>query len=530
VLPVLATLAFVLGFAAYRLGLPPLVGFLAAGFCLNAAGVDGGSVLQQWADFGVTLLLFTIGLKLRIGTLLRPEIWAGASLHMGITVGAFGAAIWGLGALGLSTFSHIDLGTALLFAFALSFSSTVFAVKVLEDKGESAALHGRVAIGILIMQDLIAVLFLTATKVPSPWAFALLAVPLLRPPLMALMSRLGHGELLLLFGLSLALFVGAEGFDFVGMKADLGALVLGVLVADHPKSSEIAKSLMSVKDLFLVGFFVSIGLSSSPGLEEVLLAAVFALVVPLKVALFFLLLTRFRLRARTATLASLSLANYSEFGLIVGAIGVATGWLPSEWLAVIAIALAFTFVAASLLNAASHALYARFHERLIPWETEARHPDDLPIEIGDATILVFGMGRVGSSAYDLMRERYGDVALGLDADLATVRELQEKGRNVIHGDATDSDFWERVTLGSEGRVGLVMLAMPEHAQNLYAARRLAACRYGGVVAAVAHFDDEIAELEREGVAAVFNFYTEAGTGFAEHVVERLESLGASLSG
>ena len=521
-LPVIAAVAFVLGFGASRLGLPPLVGFLAAGFLLNALGFEGGPGLDQVADAGVTLLLFTIALKLRISTLLRPEVWAGASLHMGITVATFGAAIWGLGAAGLSVFAGIDLGVALLLGFALSFSSTVFAVKVLEQNGEMGALHGRVAIGILIVQDLIAVLFLTATKVPSPWALTLLALPLLRRPLMALMDRLGHGELLLLFGLALALFVGAEGFDFVGMKADLGALVLGVMVANHPKSSEIAKSLLSVKDLFLVGFFVSIGISATPSLADVGVATLFALVVPLKVALFFGLLTRFRLRARTATLASISLANYSEFGLIVGAIGVAMGWLAYDWLVVIAIALAISFIAASPLNNAAHAIYARFHTRLVGWETEARHPEDLPVEIGDSEILVFGMGSIGSGAYDSLHERCGDVVLGLDADADAVHEHREKGRNVIQGDATDSDFFERIAPGSARHVRLVLLAMPKQAQNLHAAQRLAASPYEGLVVATAQFDDEIAELERVGVHAVFNDYTQAGAGFAEDAMAHLE--------
>jgi predicted Kef-type K+ transport protein len=522
VLPLLAAVAFVVGFVAYRLGLPPLVGFLAAGFLLNAAGIKGGETLQQVADFGVTLLLFTIGLKLRIRTLLRPEVWAGTSLQMLITVATFGLAIWGLGAAGVGFFAGIDLGVALLIAFVLSFSSTVFALKVLEDKGESDALHGRTAVNILIMQDLIAVLFITATKVPSPWALVLIALPLLRRPLMAIMDRLGHGELLLLFGLAVSLFVGAEGFDFVGMKADLGALLLGVLVADHPKASEMAKSLLSVKDLFLVGFFLSIGMSATLRAEDFVLAFLFALAVPFKSALFFLLLTRFRMRARTATLATLSLSNYSEFGLIVGAIGFATGWLAYEWLAVTAIALSITFIAASPLNTVSHAIYARLHERLLRWETKERHPDDLPIEIGDARILVFGMGSVGSGAYDTMRERYGDVVLGLDDDIEVVREQCEAGRNVIHGDATDSDFWERIVEGSGPNVQLVMLAMPGHKQNLYAARRLAASPYNRMVAAIAQFDDQVAELEREGVQAVFNFYTEAGEGFAADVMPRLD--------
>ena len=189
--------AFLLGFATRRAGLPPLVGFLGAGFVLHAAGIEGGETIGNIADLGVTLLLFTIGLKLKVKGLMRPEIWAGSTIHLAITVVVLGLAALALSGLGVATFAGLDLGTAFLIAFALSFSSTVFAVKVLEDKGEIASLHGRTAIGILIMQDVIAVGFLTfSTGLPSPWAFALLGLPLLRPILGLIMDRCGHGELL----------------------------------------------------------------------------------------------------------------------------------------------------------------------------------------------------------------------------------------------------------------------------------------------------------------------------------------------
>ena len=162
--PILISVAFVLGFASRQAGLPPLVGYLVAGFLLNAMNFAGGALLVDLKDVGVTLLLFSIGLKLRLGSLAKLEVWAGASLHMIITVVVFGLGIYLLAAAGLPLFSALDLKLALLIAFALSFSSTVFAVKVLEEKAEMSALHGRVAIGILIVQDILAVIFLTAQK------------------------------------------------------------------------------------------------------------------------------------------------------------------------------------------------------------------------------------------------------------------------------------------------------------------------------------------------------------------------------
>ena len=104
--PAFLAIAFVLGFVARQVGLPPLVGFLAAGFALKALGFQSGPLLAQIADLGVILLLFSIGLKLKISTLLKPEVWAGASLHMAATVVGFGLLIFALSAAGVGTFVY----------------------------------------------------------------------------------------------------------------------------------------------------------------------------------------------------------------------------------------------------------------------------------------------------------------------------------------------------------------------------------------------------------------------------------------
>ncbi len=525
--PVFLAIAFVLGFAARQVGLPPLVGFLAAGFTLNGFGFEGGPLLVQFADLGVTLLLFSIGLRLKIETLLKPEVWAGASLHMAVTVVVFGLVIFALAAAGVHLFTGLNLATSALVAFVLSFSSTVFAVKALEEKGEMQALHGRVAIGILIMQDIIAVVFITLStgKVPSLWTLALLGLILLRPLLFLIMDRCGRGELIPLFGLFAALVLGAEAFDLVGMKANLGALVLGMLLAKHGRAGEISDSLLSFKDILLVGFFLTSGLSGTLSFEAVLVALLFVLMLPFKVALFFVLLTRFRLRARSSSLAAFGLATYSEFGLIVGAIGVANGWLAADWLVVVALALAATFVLASPLNAMAHGIYARFHDRLIAWESATRHPDDQPIHAGEARIFILGMGRIGTGAYDTMRARYGDTVIALDSDPDKVATHHEAGRNVIFGDATDSDFWQRV---QPNKILLVMLTLPELSANLDTMQRLADSPYDGKIAAVARFPDEVEILEQAGVDMAVDSFTEAGAGVAGHVQQRFAAELAEL--
>lgn len=518
-------MAFMLGFAARQVGLPPLVGFLAAGFMLNAIGVSESTLIGELSDIGVILLLFSIGLKLRLKSLINPEVWAGTLIHMLITVMVFGLGIYALAKAGLLLFGGLDLKLSLMLGFALSFSSTVFAVKVLEEKAEMTSLHGRVVIGILVMQDILAVIFLTASanKMPSPWALLVpIALLAIRPLLMKIMDRCGHGELLILFGLFVALAVGGAGFELVGLKPGLGALILGVLIANHPKASELADSIFSFKEIFLIGFFLKIGLSGAPSPEALIIAALFVLVAPFKVALFFLLLTRFKLRARTSLLGSFNLANYSEFGLIVGAVGTANGWIGNEWLVIIAIALSATFVLASPLNKAAHGIYARMADRLKPFETKGWHPDDQPIDPGNAEIAIYGMGRIGTGAYDFLSERYGDVVIGVDYDPLTVNRHQEAGRNVIYGDPSDPDFWAR-TRPDKTRIRVVLLAMSKHAANLAAAKQVVLRKFPAMLAAAAHFDDEITALKEAGVHAAYNFFAEAGTGLAERTFEIIES-------
>mgnify|MGYP000267114308 FL=1 len=298
-------------------------------------------------------------------------------------------------------------------------------------------------------------------------------------------------------------------------------LIIGVLLAGHEKSSELAKTLMGFKDLLLVGFFLTIGLSGSPSLAAIGVAALLVAVTPLKVTLFYLLLARFKLRARSSLLSSLSLANYSEFGLIVAAVGASQGWLGSEWLVIIALALSATFIIASPLNTAADALYVRYREKLCRFETDTRHPDDQPIDPSGATIGVLGMGRIGTMAYDFLREKYGETVIGVDFNNQTVSEHCAAGRRVVYGDPTDPDFWARVVRPTR-EARLVLLAMPKHQANLAAARHLGEVGFPGRITAIAEFDDQIEELREAGAHAAFNVYNEAGLGFAEHACEVLE--------
>ena len=271
---------FALGFGLLvsYISLPPMVGYLIAGFMLSAIGVQSGETLQSVADIGVTILLFSIGLKLHLKDLLRPEIWAVSMIHMLTTVIVFGLIVFALSFTGLQGFVGLTAPQAALIAFALSFSSTVFAVKVLDEKGEMSSIHGKIAIGILIMQDLFAVIFLTAEtgKMPEIWAPVLLLLIPLRPFLLKIVHRARRGELLVLTGMLMALG-GGELFALAGIKADLGALLFGVLLSGDEKSESLSKSLLSFKEIFLVAFFLSIGFYGIPSPMSILIAVVLSI-------------------------------------------------------------------------------------------------------------------------------------------------------------------------------------------------------------------------------------------------------------
>jgi len=509
--------AFVCGFILHLFKLPPLIGFLAAGFILNLTGYQSTALLENIAGLGVTLLLFSIGLKLRVSNLTKTHVWAPASLHLIVSTALFGAFMQLMGLLGLPLFVDLSLETCMLLGFAFSFSSTVFAVKVLEQRGEMNSLHGKVSIGILVMQDVFAVIFLAIStgKVPNIWALVLLIVlPLIRPLFYWIFNRSKHGELLPLFGFFFALLIGYQAFEFAGLKGDLGALIIGMIFAPHNKAKELAKSLLTFKDLMLVGFFLSIGLNANLTVEALLIALLLMAILPIKVLLYYVLTNIFKLRARTSLLSAFSLANFSEFGLIVCALAATNLWISPEWLAVLAIALSLSFIIASPLNTHANTLYVKAEHWLLNYETDKRLSEEMPVNLGDAQILIFGMGRIGTGAYETIAQTYPKLVTGVDINPESVIRHAKRGRFVIVADATDPDFWQRINHSS---VKVIMLAMPKHVQNLLALEQLNASGFSGQVTAIANYPDQQQELERLGVHSTYNFYLEAGTGFAEHV-------------
>ncbi len=508
---------FAAGLLAVAIRLPPLVGFLAAGFVLNGLGVPESPVLDTVSDLGVTLLLFAIGLKLNVKQLLGKEVWLTATAHMVASV-VVGSAFLGLLAwLGALTISSIPIIAVL--AFALSFSSTVFVIKILQDRGDEQALYGRIAIGVLVMQDIAAVVFISVSRgtPPSPLALGLLVLVPLLWMFFKRFHRLGRAEMQALFGIFMALVPGYALFEYVGLHGSLGALIMGMVLASHPGADELSHTLFTVKELLLIGFFINIGFTGLPDAQNVIVALLLLLLLPVQGLAYWAILWAQGMRHRTSLLAGTLLANYSEFGLIVAATGVAAGWLPEHWLVTIAITVAASFVISAVANPRRTSLISQFASRFRERPPEKLHPHDRPIAIGDARALVLGMGRVGRAAYNQLTDEYGLNTMGIEHDQDRVEVLRGEGMKVIEGDATDTDFWDRVI--RNGLIEVIVLAMPSQHANTDALEEIRNRDYTGTVAAVALYLDDVDELYDHGIDVVVHMYGGAGRDLADQSME-----------
>ncbi len=516
--PIVILLAFAAGLGFRSAGYPPLLGYLLAGFIAHSLDLGQGEALAPIAELGITLLLFTIGLKLNLRELIAPQVWGVASLQMLLVIPLTWMVIEISGLLlpALAMPSHT---AALTLAFALSFSSTVFTTKTFEEKGEALALHAAIAIGILIIQDLFAVSYLALSKgnYPSSYALGLLALPLLRPALGGLLRWVGHGELLVLFGFVVAVG-GAALFEAVNLKGDLGALLIGMLLNSHHKSTELYRGLITFKDLFLIGFFLQIGYNGLPASEMLFVAFALALLIVIRPIIYFLLLTAFHMRARTALLAALSLATYSEFGLIVAHMAADTGIMDNVWVTTIALALSLSFFIATPLNSRTTDIYYRFAPQLQRFERTRKGGEDALAIPGAAEIIIVGGGRVGSGAYRYLSSRYPDNVLCIEEKADKVQQLSQDGIQCIHGDGNDRDFWARADLPSRH---LILVSLTNHKENMEVVKLLRSLNYLGSLAVVSRYSDEEREIRAAG-CITFNLYAEAGHGFAEHVLSQVE--------
>jgi glutathione-regulated potassium-efflux system ancillary protein KefC len=285
------------------------------------------------------------------------------------------------------------------------------------------------------------------------------------------------------------------------------------MLASHPHIDDLSEKLWSLKEVFLVAFFLQIGLADLPNLDQIIKALGLLGILPLQGILFFALFLLAGMRARTAFISSLALMTYSEFALITTGTVVKAELLAPEWNSIIALAVAGSLAIAAPLNRYSHRLFSRFESVLIRFERKSGHPDRLPESLGAAEWLVVGMGRTGQAAYLALHQREKRV-VGLDADPTVLESLLAEGRRVIYGDSEDPELWSGLKLD---RVKGVILTLPEFDARCSAVRQLRKNGYTGQIGTISYLPEEKEELKQLGADFTIHPLVEAGNQLARQI-------------
>ncbi len=537
----LLLIAAAVGALAVRLKQPVLIAYIAVGILVGPAGfglVRAEDQIDLLAQVGVAVLLFLVGLKLDIQhvRLIGPVALATGLGQLGFTI-LFGFLI--ILALGKGWLE------ALYVAVALTFSSTIIIVKLLSDKREIDTLHGRIAVGFLIVQDIAVVVAMMAMSalrgageadlwpvlaslVARVTAAALFLFVLMRyvlPHLARIMAR--SQELLLIFAIAWGTGLAALG-EWAGFSKEAGAFLAGFSLASTTYRDAIGARLTGIRDFLLLFFFIDLGAKldfSTLGGEvwpAVILSAFVLIGNPLIV---MAIMGWMGYRKRTGFLAGLTVAQISEFSIVFVAMGINLGHVGMEALGLTTLVGVVTIALSTYMILYSHPLY----ERLAPWlgVFERRRPHrELAVErqahgTPRPDVVVFGLGRYGERLARRLAEM-GVGVLGVDFDPETVRRLRRQGLAVRFGDGQDPDFLESLPLAD---VPWVVSTLPDLESNRMLLHALAERGYGGEVAVVARDEAQGTALKRAGAPTVLYPFRDAVDFTVEHLTALLGRAG-----
>jgi Kef-type K+ transport system membrane component KefB len=531
----LLLIAVLVGAVATLLRQPLIISFIVVGVAAGPAWlsiITAEETVELLAALGIALLLFVVGLKLDIN-LIRQS--GPIALYTGLGQVLFTSVI----GFGLSLLLGLTPLHALYVAVALTFSSTIIIVKLLSDKREIDSLHGRIAVGLLIVQDIVVVLVMIgltafgagdgdnailyeAGAVALKGTAFLGAVVLLTryviPSAFRVFAR--SPELLVLAGISWALTLAAAG-DMLGFSKEVGAFLAGVSLASTPFREAISTRLVSLRDFLLLFFFLSLG----AGLElsllggQVLAAIVLSLFVLIGNPLIVMTITGIMgYRRRTGFLTGLTVAQISEFSLILAALGLSIGHIDDETMGLITLVGLITIGTSTYLILYSHQIYDRIGRYLGVFEREYDVEQHMTLESDfRPDIIVYGLGRYGGDMISDMHDR-GYTVLGVDFDPQVVGAWIARGIHAQYGDAEDPEF--PGTLPAAGTQWIVS-TVPLEETNRALLHALDHHDYTCNVAVTAHLEGEGERLREMGADLVLMPYRDAAKDAADVISDKL---------
>ena len=517
-----------------RLRQPVLIAYIVVGIAVGPAGlslVTAHDQVDLLAQVGVAVLLFAVGLKLDLH---HVRHIGPVALATGLGQLAFTIVI----GFGLILALGKGLMEALYVAVALTFSSTIIIVKLLSDKRELDSLHGRIAVGFLIVQDLAVVVAMMAMSalrdtggqggwLDVAWSLgwrvavaAVLMAVLMRwvlPVVVAAMAR--SQELLLVFAIAWGVALAALG-EWAGFSKEAGAFLAGFSLASTPYREAMSARLTGIRDFLLLFFFIDLGAKLDFGTlgAEVGPAIVLSLFVLIGNPLIVMAIMGWMgYRRRTGFLAGLTVAQISEFSIVFVAMGISLGHVGVSALGLTTLVGLVTITVSTYLILYSQPLYERLAPWLRPFE-RSRPFRELAVEAGaDGAVpvqaVIFGLGRYGSRLLRQLRGA-GVAAVGVDFDPEAVRALQAEGLPVHFGDGEDPDFLESLPLQ---QARWVITTFPQWESNRALLHALQVARFGGRLAAAARDAAHARSLTEAGVQTILNPFDDA----ADHAADRL---------
>jgi Kef-type K+ transport system membrane component KefB len=518
------------GLVGLLLRQPLIVSFIVVGLAAGPSALDlirSQAEIELLAELGIAVLLFLVGIKLDL-KLIRSL--GAVSLITGLGQIAFTSAVGYLIGVALG-FSSLE---SLYIAIALTFSSTIIIVKMLSDKREIDALHGQVALGVLIVQDLVvvfAMIVLSAIGVGTAGddgAQSVLAVLLsgglllgavlffvrfVADPLTERMAR--APELLICYAIALAACFATIG-EVAGFGKELGGLMAGVALASTRFREAIAARLAPLRDFLVLFFFIALGAQLDLGQlgSDLVAATLFSLFVLIgKPLIVMIIMGAMGFRRRTGFLAGLTVAQISEFSLIFIAMGVSIGHLGNETLGLVTLVGIITIGLSSYMITYSHRLYGYFEPFLGAFERSraTRESEADAARWPNYQVVLFGLGRFGTAIGLRLKEK-GMRVLGIDFNPQAVRRWRELGLDVEYGDASDAEFVSTLPLDAAWMVS----SIPPHEAGvthedvrLQVAIALRSNGYRGKIVLTSHSDPDTRRLLESGADLVLEPFQDA---------------------
>ena len=546
-------LALIMGLIASRLRLPPLVGYLIAGVMLGPATpgfVADGELSGQLAEIGVILLMFGVGLHFSLHDLLavRRIALPGAVVQIAVAT-ALGAS--------LATFWGWSLGASLVFGLALSVASTVVLIRALEQRGLLQSVNGQIAVGWLIVEDVVMILALVLLPPLAGWlgaeevaateldrglletllialgkisAFVALMLVVGRrvfPRLLGYVAGIGSRELFTLSVIAAAVGIAYSSAQLFGVSFALGAFFAGMVMRESHLSHRAAEESLPLRDAFSVLFFVSVGMLFDPDIliqQPLRVLAVVAIIVFGKTLAAFILVIAFRYPLNTALTVSASLAQIGEFSFILGGLGASLGLLPREGMSLI---LAGALISISLNHLVFQAIepaqaWIRSRSKLA---RTLERPDDplaqLPMSVDSREIaghvVLVGFGRVGRRIGEALAE-HGLPFVVADQNRELVEALRERGIRAVAGDASDPAVLIQAHIAP---AQILVIATPDalRARRMIEIARTLNPRIEALIRT--HSEEEMVLLQRENAGTVFLGEHELALSMTQQVLEKV---------